>query len=127
MAPPIAVTTIAPPPVPVASAAPAVAAPPAPTAAPITPPSANASTLHNPAPHYPMDARRQKQEGTVRLRVVITVDGRVKDISVARSSGFASLDDAALDAVRRWKFVPGMQAGTPVEAVGFVPIPFRLT
>lgn len=122
----IAVTTVAPPPAP--SAAPAApAAAPAPEAAPITPPSANAATLNNPAPRYPIEARRKHEEGTVRLRVVITVEGRVKEIGIAASSGHDSLDEAALAAVRRWRFVPGMQAGRPVEAVGFVPIPFRLT
>lgn len=122
----IAVTTVPPPPAPSAEPV-APAGAPSPAAAAITPPSANASTLNNPAPRYPTDARRRHEEGTVRLRVVITVEGRVKEIGVAKSSGFDSLDDAALAAVKRWRFVPGMQAGKPVEAIGFVPIPFRLT
>jgi protein TonB len=113
-----------PPPVTAAPAAPAApsTAPPA----PITPPDASAASLNNASPRYPVESRRRREEGTVRLRVVITVDGRVKDISVARTSGFGRLDEAALLAVRKWKFQPGMQAGNPVEAVGYLSIPFKI-
>lgn len=114
-----------PPPVPTA-AVPAESATPAPPAAPVSPPDASAASLGNAPPRYPLDARRKRQEGSVRLRVVITPDGRVKDISVARSSGVESLDEAALSTVRRWKFKPGMQSGIPVEAVGYLNIPFTL-
>jgi protein TonB len=124
---PVVALPVAPPPAP-----PAVSAsPPAPVvsevAAPISAPDGSAKTLGNPSPKYPMDARRNHWEGTVRLRVVITPDGRVKDISVARSSGFDSLDEEARKTVARWKFLPGKQSGVAVEAVGFLSIPFRLT
>ncbi len=108
------------------AAVPSVSTAPAPPAPPVLPPDASAATLGNSAPRYPIEARRKRHEGTVRLRVVITPDGRVKEISIARSSGFDSLDDAALAAVRKWKFRPGTQAGTPVEAVGYLNIPFKL-
>jgi len=111
----------------VAPAAPAAApAPPAPPA-PIVPPDMNAATLGNPAPDYPIDSRRRREQGVVRLRVTIAPDGSVRAIEVARSSGFDRLDQAALAAVRRWHFRPGTQAGVPVEAVGTLAIPFRLT
>jgi protein TonB len=109
----------------VVAAAPAAVASPAPPA-PITPPDASAASLRNPAPRYPVESRRKREEGTVRLRVVITVDGRVKAISVAKSSGFERLDEAALETVRKWKFKPGEQSGAPVEAVGFLSIPFKI-
>jgi len=109
----------------------AVSAAAAPTAAaadpaPITPPDASAASLKNPAPRYPIESRRKREEGTVRLRVVISVDGKVKSISIAKTSGFERLDEAALDTVRKWKFKPGEQSGVPVEAIGFLSIPFRL-
>lgn len=128
VAAPVQVATVAAPaPAPVVAAAvPSAAAAPAPAPAPISPPDAFAGSLDNPAPRYPVESRRRREEGTVRLRVVVTADGRVKEIGVARSSGFDRLDDAALDAVRKWRFRPGMQAGTPVEALGFVSIPFKL-
>jgi protein TonB len=124
---PVAIAAVpeAPPQAIVTAAAPAApAAPPSP--APITPPDASAASLKNPAPRYPVESRRKREEGAVRLRVVISADGRVKDISVARSSGFERLDAAALDTVRKWKFQPGMQAGSPVEAIGFLTIPFKI-
>jgi protein TonB len=115
------------PPEPVTVAAPAAPAAPSPaTPAPITPPDASAASLKNPAPRYPIESRRKREEGTVRLRVVITADGRVKTISVAKSSGFERLDEAALDTVRKWKFKPGEQSGVAVEAVGFLVIPFKI-
>ncbi|WP_165799512.1 energy transducer TonB [Sphingomonas oleivorans] len=117
---------ILPPPAPVTIAAPAEPAVMAGPAAPIAPPDASAANLGNDAPRYPIESRRRREEGTVRLRVVITPEGRVKEISIARSSGFERLDKAALETVRKWKFRPGMQAGRAVEAVGFVPIPFQL-
>ena len=123
---PVPVLTVAQP-APPPPSAPAPAAAPSAEAAPITPPDASAKNLGNPAPKYPMQARLRHWEGTVRLKVLITPEGRVKDISVAHSSGFDVLDDAALDTVRKWKFAPGKQAGVPVEAVGFLSIPFRLT
>jgi protein TonB len=125
---PVAIATVreVPPPQAVVATAPAPAAPPGPPA-PITPPDASAASLKNPAPRYPLESRRKREEGTVRLRVVITADGRVKAISVAKSSGFERLDEAALETVAKWKFKPGEQAGAPVEAVGFLLIPFKLT
>jgi protein TonB len=128
--PPLIVSTaqtLAPPPIAIAPP-PAVPAPPAPPPppAPIVPPDIDAATMNNPSPIYPMESRRRHEQGTVRLRVVITVEGRVKEISVAKSSGFDRLDKAALDAVRRWHFRPGTQGGIPVEAVGTLAIPFQL-
>jgi protein TonB len=121
----VAVSAKAAEPAAVTVAAPPVEQGPPVAADPITPPDASAATLGNPSPRYPAEARRKRQEGVVRLRVVITLEGRVKEISVARSSGFESLDEAALETVRKWRFRPGQQGGKPVEAVGVVPIAFK--
>jgi protein TonB len=86
----------------------------------------DAATADGAPPVYPIESRRRHEQGTVVLRVVISPEGRVKDISVASSSGFERLDKAALEAVRRWRFQPQMQGGVAVEAVGKLPIPFRL-
>ena len=51
----------------------------------------------------------------------------VSAITVARSSGHALLDRAALSTVRRWRFRPAQQAGVAVAAEGWVDIPFVLT
>jgi protein TonB len=62
----------------------------------------------------------------VLLRVQILADGSAGSVSVAKTSGFESLDEAALAAVRRWKFVPAKRDGNPVESVVNVPINFNL-
>ena len=61
--------------------------------------------LSNPPPEYPEIAQELGQEGTVLLKVKVSASGLVLQVSVHRSSGYSSLDAAAINAVRRWKFV----------------------
>lgn len=115
----------------------AAAAPPAlvsaPAPAPPAPPATVASDslgtkmISGGPPRYPVESRRKKEQGTVELLLVLGPDGRVESISVARSSGFARLDEAALSAVRRWRWAPTMRDGAPVKVRGVVEIPFVLT
>lgn len=113
-------------------AAPAAPAAPAPVAAPPAPPAAvqggdlGTRVLSAPPPRYPVQSRRRREQGTVELLLTLGTDGAVETISVSRSSGFARLDDAALSAVRRWRWEPTMQAGAPVKVRGVVAIPFVL-
>jgi protein TonB len=80
-----------------------------------------------PAPTYPRDALRDGIEGTVMLRVLVDVDGRPLDVQVEHSSGNRSLDRAARDQVlQRCRFRPAMQNGRAVQAIGLVPVDFRL-
>lgn len=112
-------------PSPVPSApAPSPAAPPAKPA--LTPPTFNASYLRNPAPRYPTVARRNGEQGTVTLRVLVTRDGAPARVTVEQTSGSRHLDAAALDAVKTWRFMPARQGAEPVEAWVLVPIVFRL-
>lgn len=92
----------------------------------ITPPIFDAAYLHNPPPRYPRIARRLHQEGTVELRVRVSPQGRATELEVARSSGVEVLDQAALEAVRRWQFVPAQRGETAVEAWVVVPVQFTL-
>jgi periplasmic protein TonB len=78
-------------------------------------------------PVYPEVARRRGQQGRVLLQVNVSANGVPVDVTVAQSSGFASLDDAALRAVEQWRFVPATRGGTAVPAVAEVPVRFRLT
>jgi len=80
----------------------------------------------NPAPAYPYGARRRGQEGRVVLSVEVLPTGDAGAISVERSSGVASLDRAATDAVRRWRFRPARRDGKPVRATVQVPVRFAL-
>lgn len=103
--------------------APAAPAPPPP---PIVQPSYNADYLQNPAPRYPPLARRMGQQGKVVLRVLVNPAGAADQVEVRASSGSELLDAAALDAVRRWRFVPARQGAQPVAAWVLVPITFTL-
>jgi protein TonB len=82
--------------------------------------------LSNPPPAYPMVARQRGQEGRVLLRVTIGGDGAVRVARVKVSSGFAALDDAALNAVRKWVFMPASIGGVRVEDTIDLPIVFSL-
>ena len=106
-------------------APPAPKAPPAPPA-PVTPPDFSAAQLNNPGPTYPYAARRAREQGTVMLKVLVTPEGRAGDIEINESSGFDRLDKAAIQTVRKWRFVPAKQAGKPVAAWVLVPVGFHL-
>ena len=91
-----------------------------------TEPDYHAAYLNNPVPVYPMIARRMGWEGKVMLKVEVLASGLPGRISVHRSSGHEVLDQAALDAVRGWKFVAARHAGQPITRFFLVPIPFVL-
>ncbi|MGE5515190.1 MAG: energy transducer TonB [Bacteroidota bacterium] len=80
----------------------------------------------NPLPIYPVAARRAGREGRVVLLVKVTANGECAEATTAESSGVPALDEAAKTAVRRWRFVPGTQAGQKVETTLRVPITFWL-
>lgn len=124
-------------PVPVAVAELPVAVPPAPTFDPPSPPAPrspaapsqprfDADYLLNPKPSYPPLSRRMGEEGQVVLRVKVGADGLPLDVAVDTGSGSARLDRAALDTVRRWKFVPARRGEEAVAATVLVPIVFSL-
>jgi protein TonB len=82
----------------------------------------------NPAPPYPLPARRLGFEGKVVLRVAVAADGRPTDVAVLTSSRFDMLDQAAVETVRtRWRFVPARRDGVAVDDTVEVPIRFRLS
>jgi periplasmic protein TonB len=96
------------------------------TTAALVPPRPVAGMETNRAPVYPESARRRGEEGRVMLRVDVSAEGTPLDVSVAGTSGHASLDSAALSAVRQWRFIPATQAGRSVAAVAEVPVRFHL-
>lgn len=91
-----------------------------------SPPSYELGSGGNPIPEYPWAARRAGREGRVVVQVSVRPDGQVAEADVAHSSGHASLDESALETVRRWRFEPAVQAGVPVAGTTKVPITFRL-
>jgi protein TonB len=120
-----AVERPAPPPTPKAVPVPqpvAVAAP----APAVEPPRFDLAYLDNPAPAYPVFAKRSREQGTVLLRVGVDADGRVTRIEIEKTSGSERLDHAALAAVKRWRFAPARSAGQPIAGVALVPVNFKL-
>ena len=92
----------------------------------VVPPSSNAAYLRNPKPAYPPMSRRLGETGRSVIRVLVGADGSAKSVRLQRSSGFDRLDQAALDAVRRWRFVPGTRGGVPEDMWFNVPIVWQL-
>jgi protein TonB len=103
------------------------AAPPAPVEESITPPIGRMGYLNNPAPAYPSFAQSQGWEGKVLLKVHVLSSGRPDNIAVQKSSGRKTLDEAALNAVKGWTFVPAKRGQTPIDGWVTVPIEFKLT
>lgn len=66
----------------------------------------------NRAPQYPDLARRRGDQGEVILNYFVTSQGAVKDIRIAKSSGSRDLDQEALRAVSRYRYVPGQEGWT---------------
>jgi periplasmic protein TonB len=78
-------------------------------------------------PSYPSTARRLGIQGTALLRVHVLADGRVGEINVEESAGHPDLDQAATDAVRRWRFEPARRGEQAVAMWVRLPVEFRLT
>lgn len=104
----------------------------APSVAPATPaiadtePDYKASYLNNPPPSYPMVARRNGLQGRVILNVEVLADGMCGKINIHKSSGYTMLDDAALQTVRNWRFMPARQGGHTVDKWFMIPVQFSL-
>jgi protein TonB len=78
------------------------------------------------SPVYPMLARRRGLEGAGIVRLRISARGDVIEATIARSSGHALLDDAAVEAFATWKFEPRRVNGTAVPGRFEQPFRFRL-
>lgn len=86
----------------------------------------NANYATNPKPKYPDMARNLGWDGNVLLRVRVSAGGYSEQVTVHRSSGHKELDDSAIDAVRKWRFIPAKRGDTAVACTVIVPIVFAL-
>jgi protein TonB len=75
---------------------------------------------------YPPRALALNQQGEVLVRARIDCGGNPEAVELAHGSGFPMLDEAALRAVRRWRFVPAEVDGIAVVATVQVPVVFHL-
>lgn len=109
--------------VPTSPAAPVVSAP---VAVEVTDARFDADYLDNPKPRYPPASRRLGEQGRVLLRVHVSAAGLADKVEIKRGSGFARLDQAASDAVSRWRFIPARRGEQSTAAWVQVPIIFEL-
>lgn len=82
--------------------------------------------ISRPAPRYPSDALRNGESGTVIVRIEVGADGEPVAVSVVGRSGSRSLDRAAVQAAKRWRFRPAQQNGRAVAGAVEIPIEFAL-
>jgi TonB family protein len=83
-----------------------------------------AKNLKKVVPAYPDVALREHLEGTVRFHAIIGRDGSVQQVRVVR--GYCSLAEAALPAVRQWRYTPTLFNGEPVEVDTTIDVIFAL-
>lgn len=97
----------------------------APPAAPTVGRSDPPRAVSTPPPEYPEVLGCDGIGGRVDLRITIQPDGSVGAIKLQKSSRTAALDEAAIAAVRTWRFAPATRGGTPVPFTISVPMTFR--
>ena len=91
--------------------------------APAVPPRVTRSRM----PSYPETCRKSGITGTAVVRFVVGKNGGVESVILARSSGNASLDQAALNAAGGFRFKPGLDGyGRPIRCYAYQPFAFRL-
>jgi protein TonB len=90
----------------------------------VDPAKAQATLIEQARPVYPPLAKEARIQGVVRLNVVIGKDGGVQNLSLV--SGHPLLAQAALEAVRQWKYQPTLLNGNPVEVATQVDLNFAL-
>jgi len=100
----------------------------APAAAALVDANGNSAPVltHRVEPAYPPDAKRTRRQGWVDVAFTVQPDGTVSGATVTDSEPRYVFDRAALNAVTRWQFTPGTQAGQAVAAQMRQRIEFRL-
>ena len=117
-----AVANSAPQPAPAVTAAPAAPV----RAAPPTRTPASVSAAQCEKPDYPSASRRMEEEGTVSLRFLVGVDGKVIQSEIEKSSGFKRLDEAARAGLSKCRFQPATVDGRPEQAWASMKYTWRL-
>lgn len=117
---------VAPPPEPVIEAPP-VPEPASQSSAPVVMSSElSLSCPQRAMPNYPAASRRLSEQGRLVLRVELDETGRITLVKVAESSGYKRLDDAGLEAVKKWHCNAATQNGKAVRGIAMQPFDFIL-
>ena len=80
--------------------------------------------LHTPLPEYPALARQSRVSGVVFLEAIIATDGRIRSLRLIQ--GHALLSEAAMTAVRSWRYTPPTLNGEPIEILMRLDVNFQL-
>lgn len=104
-------------------------APAAPSANPLAPastaPAPAPAPANNAPPVYPVESRRAGEQGLVTLKVFVSRQGSPEQIELKQSSAYARLDQAAIEAVRKWQFIPAKRDDQAIATWVIVPIRFQ--
>ncbi|WP_020183967.1 energy transducer TonB [Methylotenera sp. 1P/1] len=92
----------------------------------IEPPKFGVAYLQNPEPEYPRMSKRLGEQGRVLLHVVVDTAGKPTEVTLKKSSGHERLDEAAIEAVKGWRFIPAMRNKVALIAAVDVPVKFSL-
>lgn len=84
------------------------------------------AVFFGPAPDYPAKLKKSKIPGEAKLQVRIRPTGAVVDATIV-STTEPTMGEAALTAVRQWRFLPRIKNGRPVETIAVIPIAFTPT
>lgn len=87
----------------------------------------NAKNLGNPQPQYPLLSKRRGEEGIVLIRAFVDETGTASKVEIFKSSSFALLDNAAVEAIKKWRFAPATKLGQYIASSVIIPINFKLT
>lgn len=85
----------------------------------------SAKLMESPAPVYPPQAKAARVQGTVRLLGLLGTDGKVKALRLV--AGHCWLAQAAIDAVKKWRYQPTLLNGEPVEVFTSIDVVFTLS
>ena len=86
----------------------------------------NPQKKFGPDPIYPTIAKRANFGGQVILRAIIAKDGTIKQVELLKGLGRFGLDEAAIVAVKKWRYSPGILEGNPVEVIMTVRVNYTL-
>jgi TonB family protein len=78
------------------------------------------------SPHYPVEAKKNKITGKIVAQLIITKEGKPVNISIIESEPPGIFDESAIDAIKKYKFTPGIKNGVPVNVCINLPIVFDL-
>ena len=81
--------------------------------------------IKTPQAKYTREARKKKIQGACLVRLIVDANGNPQNLKLVRSIGYG-LDEAALEAVKKYRFKPAMKSGQPVAVEMAIEVNFRL-